>query len=80
MLHRPDMYIGTVKNVKCEFYGASLVTVKPSPSPSEIACSAEEVGDSKDETEIVIERIEDEINHGLHRIFVEILSYMSEKC
>lgn len=65
VLHRPDMYIGTVKNVKCEFYGASFVLQPPLQE-----------SDSKadPDPDIIIERINDEINHGLHRIFVEILS------
>ena len=83
VLHRPDMYIGTVKNVHCDFYGAQTVvsTKEPTvPSASEALPSgpseASEASEKKVEEDItfVISRKSGEINHGLHRIFVEILS------
>lgn len=51
VLHRPDMYIGSVKNVRVEYYGASQI-----------------------EESLFIVKKENEINPGLHRIFIEVLS------
>lgn len=51
VLHRPDMYIGSVKNVQMEYYGAT----------------------QSNETLTIIKK-EAQINPGLHRIFIEVLS------
>jgi DNA topoisomerase-2 len=60
VLHRPDTYIGTIKNVNTDYYGASLI------SPNE---------DEKKESHLFfIKKEKGEINRGLHRIFIEILS------
>ena len=57
------MYIGTIKNVMADFFGATVLHTNDM-----------KVDDSVESSVYLIERVHGEINHGLHRIFVEILS------
>lgn len=79
VLHRPDMYIGTVKNVQCEFYGATTIIqpteVEETESVSQTVCaSASSSSETGNNQTYIIDKQSGEINHGLHRIYVEILS------
>ena len=82
------MYIGTVKNVVADFYGATVVRKVETntndindmkvdesiPSSASIPSTASTSNTNTNDATYFIERIHGEINHGLHRIFVEILS------
>jgi DNA topoisomerase-2 len=68
VLHRPDMYIGNVKNCVMDFYGAEYKSNKKEEEKMVIK------DDDDDVKDIIISKKRGEINSGLHRIFIEVLS------
>lgn len=72
ILHRPDMYIGNIKNVLTEFYGAKYLCKDEKEDEKEDKKVIKDEED--DEKEIFIFKKRGEINYGLHRIFIEVLS------
>jgi DNA topoisomerase-2 len=107
VLHRPDMYIGSIKNIEINFYGAEyvrkeetkdekdnddnddnddnednknmleeeeiIVVKKRDKKKKKKKIVDDDVGDDS-EKEIYISKKRGEINSGLHRIFIEVLS------
>ncbi len=101
VLHRPDMYIGGIKNVETDFYGADYVSFEEIKEDDKVD-DKEDKEDNEEEEEVIVKKkdkkdkkkkkvsdddIEDnsekeiyiskkhgEINPGLHRIFIEVLS------
>lgn len=74
VLHRPDMYIGNIKNVSMDFYGAEYIKnnkVKKEENDDEKKIIKD---DDDEDKEIFISKKRGEINSGLHRIFIEVLS------
>lgn len=70
VLHRPDMYIGNIKNVLCDFYGADY-----KKNDVEEKEDKKMISDDNDmDKDIIITKKRGEINYGLHRIFIEVLS------
>ena len=75
VLHRPDMYIGSVKNSFVDFYGAEYKGKKKDKNEDEDDEKKVVIKDDEDEDkEITISKKSGEINSGLHRIFIEVLS------
>jgi DNA topoisomerase-2 len=92
ILHRPDMYIGSIKNIETDFYGAEyiskncedkedkeeeeevIVVKKSKKSEKKKKISITDDNDDDSEKEIYISKKRGEINSGLHRIFIEVLS------
>ncbi len=75
VLHRPDMYIGNVKNTVMEFYGAEYKGKEKEEKMSAANPDVKVIKDDDDEDkEITISKKRGEINSGLHRIFIEVLS------
>lgn len=75
VLHRPDMYIGNIKNVSMDFYGAEYIKNKKDDKNEENEEKKVVIKDDDDEEkEIYISKKRGEINSGLHRIFIEVLS------
>lgn len=76
VLHRPDMYIGNIKNVVIDFYGADYVKVKKDESENDSNEEKKVVikDDDDEEKDIFISKKRGDINSGLHRIFIEVLS------
>lgn len=70
VLHRPDTYIGTIKNVLTDYYGASYEKYEKYENIEE----KKNDKDDKDNSYFLIKKEKGEINRGLHRIFIEILS------
>jgi len=75
VLHRPDMYIGNVKNCVIDFYGAEY---KGKDKEEKMSVANPDIkvikDDDEDDKEIIISKKRGEINSGLHRIFIEVLS------
>ena len=79
VLHRPDMYIGNVKNCVVDFYGAeykSIDSIDSIDSISNIESDEKKIikDDNDEDKDITICRKRGDINSGLHRIFIEALS------
>ena len=102
ILHRPDMYIGSIKNIETEFYGAEyinnrdkdvkdvkdvkddneedkdndeiIIVKKSKKSEKKKKISITDDNEDDSEKEIYISKKRGEINSGLHRIFIEVLS------
>lgn len=73
VLHRPGMYIGNIKNVSMDFYGAEYIKNKKEDNKENDEKKVIKDDDDEDK-EIFISKKRGEINSGLHRIFIEVLS------
>jgi DNA topoisomerase-2 len=71
ILHRPDMYIGNIKNINTDFYGSQYLSKEKDEEDQK---EDKKVIKDEDEKEIFIFKKRGEINFGLHRIFIEVLS------
>jgi DNA topoisomerase-2 len=74
VLHRPDMYIGNVKNVVMDFYGAEYFSKEDNKEDKKEDKLIIRDDDDDSEKDIFISKKRGEINSGLHRIFIEVLS------
>jgi DNA topoisomerase-2 len=80
ILHRPDMYIGSIKNTEVEFYGAYVDNVYNEEKDKNIEDEKSPKKLVKDDSykpnmdTLYIYKKTGLINFGLHRIFIEVLS------
>lgn len=80
ILHRPDMYIGSIKNTEVEFYGAYIDEYNENKEEKDEKDEKSPKKVVKDESfkpnmdKLYIYKKVGQINFGLHRIFIEVLS------
>jgi len=78
VLHRPDMYIGNVKNCMVDFYGAEYKSkgIENIGNIGNIESDEKKIikDDDDEDKDITICKKRGDINSGLHRIFIEALS------